>query len=148
MGIIGSTLFSQAQVVFRGKVLDKESITPLSGVEIYCSNTNNLVSTGKDGTFEISYEEKAAYQIILFKESYETNYQTINLNDSTIKDIYLSRLSVDLPAVEIAAQKKEWFALKQLQDVEGTQINAGKKSEVVVMDLIEGNLANNVSRQI
>jgi len=57
-------------------------------------------------------------------------------------------LQLDLEAVDIIARRQEYFAIKQLNDIEGTSIFAGKKSEVVLLDLVKGNLALNNSRQV
>jgi len=45
-------------------------------------------------------------------------------------------------------KRQEVFALKQLKKVEGTAIYAGKKTEVVLLEGITGNLASNNTRQI
>lgn len=53
-----------------------------------------------------------------------------------------------LDEVEIIKQKKRDFAVRKLRDVEETRIFAGKKNEVILMDLKLGALALNNSRNI
>ena len=48
----------------------------------------------------------------------------------------------------VKANNQKIFQLSKLKDVEGTAIYAGKKSEVISMDLSMANLASNNSRQI
>ena len=55
---------------------------------------------------------------------------TINTQDSQYLKIALNELSVNLSEVEITAKKRKVFELRRLQDIEGTSIYAGKKTEV------------------
>ena len=50
--------------------------------------------------------------------------------------------------VVVTQRKEKVFGLKQLKPVEGTAIYAGKKSEVVLLSNVQGNLASNNARQI
>jgi Fe(3+) dicitrate transport protein len=50
--------------------------------------------------------------------------------------------------VNVNGGKKETFGVTRMKAVEGTTINAGKKSEVIVMTDITANTATNNSRQI
>ena len=53
-----------------------------------------------------------------------------------------------LSEVIIKGQKIREFELQRLNDVEGTSIYAGKKTEVILVDQSMANLASNNSRQI
>ena len=44
--------------------------------------------------------------------------------------------------------KKKIFQIKRMQDYEGTSVFAGKKNEVILLDLSMANLASNNARQI
>jgi Fe(3+) dicitrate transport protein len=53
-----------------------------------------------------------------------------------------------LSDVNVRAEKGKTFGITRLKAVEGTTINAGKKSEVIILDDITANKATNNSRQI
>lgn len=55
---------------------------------------------------------------------------------------------VDLDAVEVTVQKDNSFGVSRLNNVEGTTIFAGKKSEAVYLQDLNANLAGNNSRQV
>jgi len=89
------------------------------------------------------------YQIIVQSLEYNTDTITAEIVDRDISvNVVLTGLSNTLTAVEIRARKKELFALSRLRSVEGTAIYEGKKTEVVLLDEIVGNLAANNPRQI
>ena len=54
----------------------------------------------------------------------------------------------ELSEVVVSAKRKEVFLLKKMGDFEKTEIYAGKKTEVILIDQSMANLAANNSRQI
>ncbi len=135
------------QYSISGQVVDNEGVK-ISQVELFDLTSSREESSDFEGSFVFTDLEKGFHEIVIYSESYNTQHLAINLSSNIDTIITLTPLSVDLSAVEIAAKRKELFAIKQLKDVEGTAIFAGKKSEVVVLDLIKGNLASNNSRQV
>ncbi|NBU52723.1 MAG: hypothetical protein EBS24_08895, partial [Chitinophagia bacterium] len=77
-------------------------------------------------------------------------YKTLNLNLSIEKDtsIYISLepLSETINEVLISAKRKEFFALRNLDEVEGTAIYSAKKTERVFVDDMLANKATNNPR--
>jgi Fe(3+) dicitrate transport protein len=55
---------------------------------------------------------------------------------------------IDLNEIEISTQKDNSFGISRLNNVEGTTIHAGKKSEVIYLEDLNANLAANNSRQV
>lgn len=55
---------------------------------------------------------------------------------------------IDLDEVTIQVEKDNTFGISRLNNVEGTTIYAGKKSEAVYVQDLNANLASNNSRQI
>ena len=87
--------------------------------------------------------------MIIFKEQYQVLDTTLLTDDSNkTYRLQLFPLALELSEVEIKARRKELYAIRQLRDLEGTRVNAGKKTEVVVLDKIIANKAINQSRQI
>lgn len=65
-------------------------------------------------------------------------------SDSTKK----KKKTINLTEIEISVQKDNTFGISRLNNVEGTTINAGKKSEAIYVGDLNANLAANNSRQI
>jgi len=145
--LLGSFI-TTAQVNLNLMFVNESNSKPIVGVSVFCETTQQLTNSDADGSTKISLNTKGDYKFIFFAEAYKTKQLTLILNKDSSLIITLKKLSVELSAIEIAAEKKERFAIKQLKDVEGTSIYAGKKTEVVLLDLVKGNLASNVSRQI
>jgi Fe(3+) dicitrate transport protein len=56
--------------------------------------------------------------------------------------------TIDLNEIEVNTQKDNSFGISRLNNVEGTTINAGKKSEAIYLEDLNANLAANNSRQV
>jgi Fe(3+) dicitrate transport protein len=59
-----------------------------------------------------------------------------------------STATIKLNAVIIEANKENNFGITRLKQVEGTAIYAGKKSEVILIEDVNGNIATNNTRQV
>ena len=145
--LLGSFI-TTAQVNLNLMFVNESNSKPIVGVSVFCETTQQLTNSDAEGSAKILLNTKGDCKFIFFAEAYKTKQLTLILNEDSSLIISLKKLSVELSAIEIAAEKKERFAIKQLKDVEGTSIYAGKKTEVVLLDLVKGNLASNVSRQI
>ncbi|NNE27900.1 MAG: TonB-dependent receptor [Saprospiraceae bacterium] len=130
------------------EVSDKETGKAVQGIEVFQSATGRIYSSNEAGLVEIKDVSQQEQGFVIFGLSHNTIDTSFLIVSDTMISIEVSKLNVQLSTVEIGARRKELFALKRLQDVQGTAIYAGRKTEVVLMDLINGNLANNVSRQI
>jgi len=137
-----------SQVKITGEVRDAQTNTPIEGVEVFDDISAQVVVTDDKGVFVFENLSIGDHVLTLFGINYNTYIHVINAQKDELIKLTLDKLSYDLSAVEIAAKKEELFALKKLKDVQGTSIYAGKKTEVVVLDLIAGNLASNKSRQV
>src|SRR5690606_7002304 len=98
--------------------------------------------------FEIVNLEEGTYEFAVFGFDHEIIDRTINITGNTEVDFELFPLSESLSEVVLTNRREQIFALRQLRKVEGTAIYAGKKSEVVLLDKVAGNLAANNARQI
>jgi len=68
--------------------------------------------------------------------------------DSLLLDSLKRKKVIDLNEVEVKIQKDNSFGISRLNNVEGTTINAGKKSEAIYLEDLNANLAANNSRQV
>lgn len=142
------SLSSFAQYTLSGKVISSETENPVPQAEIYNRTTGNLVIADKDGNFSISSLPAGTYDLAVFSYQSEVLEEKIALSEDMQVVFELAPLGETLSEVVLIQRRKEIFALRNLRKVEGTAIYAGKKSEVVLMEEITGNLAANNARQI
>ena len=134
----------QSQV--SGTVYSEDNI-PINKVQIYNSNGGLLAETNTKGFFEFPLN-KDQISVLIYSENFKLKELTIFSNKSTNLKILLNSFTEELSEIQIKARKKKVFELKRLQDVVGTSIYAGKKTEVILVDQSMANLATNNARQI
>ena len=136
-----------AQVSLTGRVISEQG-TPLIDAEVYLKGPGLRTTTGSDGRFAINAVRPGVYSLVVFAFEYQISELQIDLSESLEIEVVLQSLGMELSEVVLMEQREERFALERLQKVEGTAIYAGKKSEVVLLDNLTGNLAANNPRQI
>jgi len=129
-----------------GTVYSEDNI-PINKVQIYNSEGGLLAETNSKGYFEFSLN-KDQLSVLIYSENFKLKELTIFLNKSTNLKIILNSFTEQLSEIQIKARKNKVFELKRLQDVVGTSIYAGKKTEVILVDQSMANLASNNARQI
>ncbi|WP_291965042.1 TonB-dependent receptor domain-containing protein [Maribacter sp.] len=131
-----------------GQITDEDG-TPVSDAELYIKELERLETTNSEGYYSVESLLAGTYTIVVFAYEFEILEQDVVLNGNTTFNVTLQRLKVNnLSEVVLTQKREEVFNLKQLKKVEGTAIYAGKKSEVVLLEGITGNLAANNPRQI
>ncbi|MEM9078111.1 MAG: TonB-dependent receptor [Bacteroidota bacterium] len=144
--LLSASVFSQITV--NGIITDKEG-TPILDAEVYIRQTQTLGITEEDGRFTIENIEAGIYDFVVFAYGFRVLEQTVELSASSELQFQLETLAVqELSEVVLTQEREKVFALQKLKTVEGTAIYAGKKSEVVLVGNIPGNLAANNPRQI
>ncbi|MCC8358584.1 TonB-dependent receptor [Salinimicrobium sediminilitoris] len=142
------SLSAVAQFSLSGKIISSETQAPVPDAEIYNRTTGNLISTDENGRFVIEDLPAGNYDLAIFSYQFQVLERKIELSEDREIVFELAPLAETLSEVVLIERRKEIFALRNLKKVEGTAIYAGKKSEVVLMEEITGNLAANNSRQI
>ncbi len=137
-----------AQFSLSGKIISSETQAPVPDAEIYNRTTANLITTDENGRFVIEDLPAGTYDLAIFSYQFQVLERKIDLSEDRKIVFELAPLAETLSEVVLIERRKEIFALRNLKKVEGTAIYAGKKSEVVLMEEITGNLAANNSRQI
>tara|TARA_R110002051_G_scaffold56554_5_gene105288 strand:+ start:11142 stop:13613 length:2472 start_codon:yes stop_codon:yes gene_type:complete len=146
LALVSFPLFGQIQI--SGQVTDEQG-NPIPDAELYIKELERLETTDSEGSFLVQNMAMGTYTIVVFAYEYEILEQDVVINGNTTFNVQLQRLKVNaLSEVVLTQKREEVFALKQLKKVEGTAIYAGKKSEVVLLESITGNLAANNPRQI
>lgn len=142
----GLPLWSQTTI--SGSVLNNKGL-PVQDAEVYLKEVELLRNTDTDGYFEFTNLQGGKYTLIVFAYEYQVFEKELTFDESLNLNIQLDPIKAEeLSEVVLTQQREKIYALKQLRKVEGTAIYAGKKSEVVLLEGITGNLAANNPRQI
>ena len=138
--------FCLGQDKVSGYVLDEDTNLPINNVAIYDNNSDQIYYSDNDGYFEF-IKNKNTVEIVFFIEGYillskQLDEDNVNLN------IKLSSRVEQLNEVVVRANKKKIFQIRRMKDFEETSVFAGKKNEVILLELSMANLASNNARQI
>ena len=137
----------QSQFSVRGRVVDPQQ-NPIEEVEVFLVESGDVTRSDLQGFFEFKQVSPGAYTLTAFGFGYKLYESSVELSSDQTLSIVLEPFAEQLSEVVVMEQRKKLFALRSLKKVEGTAIFAGKKSEVVQLDLITANLAANAPRQI
>ena len=140
------TNFCFAQEKVSGYVYDNDTNLPISKVAIYDSNNEQIYYTDNEGYFEFRKNTNTV-EIIFFLEGYILLSKELDGNNINL-DIRLSSRVEQLNEVVVRANKKKIFQIRRMKDFEETSVFAGKKNEVILLELSMANLASNNARQI
>ncbi|MEM7185701.1 MAG: TonB-dependent receptor [Bacteroidota bacterium] len=136
-----------SQNTLSGVVSNNEN-DPLPEVEIYINELGAYTTSDDNGNYRFENIPDGSYEISAFGFNYELVQFPVEITGNTTFNVRLEPLAEELSEVLITRRRERIFALRSLRKVEGTAIYAGKKTEVVQLDGISGNLAANAPRQI
>lgn len=144
------TVSSYAQsVTLRGQITTAGSTEALDGVSVYLDEVNKLKITDAQGYYEFNQLDTGTYTLTLFAEGFNTVTTQVNLTQPLqFFNLAMDSLTLTVDAVEIQAVAQDNFGLRRLYNVEGTAIYAAKKSEVIDLEQVLGNLATNNAREV
>lgn len=137
----------QAQFTLKGKILNEESQSPMSSIQVWDKASGKKSISDVDGNFKFDNLEAGEHTLIFLIDNYSYQEKSFNLKADLEKTFRLKK-SISLSEVVIQAKKRELFELRRLKDVEDLQINAGKKTEVILIDQVVGNKSNSNARQV
>lgn len=115
---------------------------------VILKNTAIVVTTDASGNYVIKNVKGGDYSLSVSNIGYESQTKDIKINSDITVNITLKPAVYELSNVDVSTQKEKTFGVTRLKAVEGTTINAGKKSEVIVLGDITANAATNNTRQI
>nr|WKN35400.1 TonB-dependent receptor [Tunicatimonas sp. TK19036] len=136
-----------AQYTVEGQIKN-ESGNPASDAAIILDQATTAVFTDESGYFTIGDVTGGSHGLIVFKYGYTTDTLTIEVPLSESIEVTLTELSQELEEVVINQDAASAFGIKRLNMVEGVGIYEAKKTEVIVVDKIQGNVAANTARQV
>lgn len=137
-----------AQIKISGQVKDAANGKIIDWAQIFNKVTTKISNTNADGVYEMTVDSAGVYPVIAFAFGYQVIDTLINVQGSMTLNFNLNGLSKELSEVEIIQAREEVFNISRLRAVEGTAIYAGKKSEIILLNGLVGNLASNNARQV
>lgn len=142
-----NALYSSAQTyVINGSVK-----TPLgkgvANATVALKNTAYATRCDSDGNYRLN-TTAGNYTLTATAVGYKAESRNIKVEGNVTVNLTINENVQELNNVDVKANKEKTFGVTRLRAVEGTTINAGKKSEVIVMDDVNANKSTNNSRQL
>lgn len=115
---------SLSQIIVSGFITDKNTGESLIGANVFISNSNNGVSTDKNGFYSIVIDDNQlnSIDIIIQYLGYAPIQKNINLNSkSIISDFELLPANIQIQATEIKGEKESRQTVTQYSSIKVTQ---------------------------
>ena len=116
-------------------------------VKVYEKTSGFITRVKVNEPFELIFKASSV-ELIFVTEGYPSINRVIDFSKKEQSVIKIELKVEELSEVVISAKRREVFLLKRLEDFQQTEIYAGKKNEVILIEQSMGNLASNNSRQI
>ena len=140
-----ASLFSQNLV--KGIVsIDNETESDFV-IRVYEKTIGYITQININELFELEFNSSSV-ELIFVSDGFPSINRLIEFNENKNSFINVELKVEELSEVVLSAKRKEVFLLKRMDDFEQTEIYAGKKNEVILIEQSMGNLASNNSRQI
>ncbi len=141
-------LLSSQTAIIQGKILDKENNEEINSVEIFIDELGKTIEVNGKGEYLIKDIPYGNYVMRIFAEEYSNLIYELKVDQEIIEmDFYLEKLSIQLETTTIT-DKKEDEGIGKLRNVEEFGLYGGKKSEVIRIESIIGNVSTNNPREI
>ena len=143
--LFSTTLFSQK--ILKGIVVLNDNIESSLEVNIYEKTNGFLSKVRTNEQFELELFSSSP-ELIFVSDGFPSIKKLIDFNKNENPFLRVELKVEELSEVILSAKRREVFLLKRMDDFEKTEIYAGKKNEVILIEKSMGNLATNNSRQI
>lgn len=121
----------------------------VANASVILKNTTYRTTCDSLGSYQLKNIKPGNYSLLITAVGYKPLSKNIDITDLGITLNFTLEVSIQLlQDVNVKGDKEATFGVTRLRAVEGTTINAGKKSEVVVLDDVTANTATNNTRQI
>ncbi len=131
-----------------GTVTNRAGI-PIDAASLYLQETGELIVTGRDGQYAFDGLPLKTITLIVFAEGFQTLTLPIETPDGRAFDILMDSLAITTQTVTInGLADQQQYGLRRLNNVEGTAIYAARKTEVIELGNVVGNLATNNAREV
>lgn len=140
-----AALFSQNLV--EGIVVLEDKTLSSQKVKVYEKTKGYIAQITTNESFKFEFYS-SNIELIFVAEGFPSVKQSIDFNERVDSFVRIELKVQELSEIVLSAKRKEVFLLKRMEDFEQTEIYAGKKNEVILVEQSMGNLASNNSRQI
>jgi len=120
----------------------------IANASVALKGTSYATICDSSGNYHFNNLKPGNYVLQVSAVGYQLAAKEFQITQNLRANVSLELLVQQLNDVNVNAQNGNTFGITRLKAVEGTTINAGKKSEVIVMDDIVANKAANTTRQI
>jgi len=120
----------------------------IAGASVVLKNTSYRTACDVAGNYRLPDVAAGNYTIEVSSVGFKQITRAVKINTDIVTDLVMEEAVEQIRDVDVKAGKEKTFGITRLNSVEGTTINAGKKSEVIVLDDVTGNKATNNTRQI
>lgn len=146
--VLSVSSYGQNTATLSGTVnCDDDGVEMMSTVVI--NNGLFQVYTDENGDYKLSGLPVGKVHITVFCHGFEKLNDSIVLKSGDNElNFKLNPIDKQLKSITVKDHTGENFSMKRLKSIEGTSIYAGKKNEIIELDQVSGNKANNNSREI
>lgn len=134
------------QIIFKCVLYNESNGLIVPNLEMTLNKKN--YSCDSNGTFEIMVDAGIAHELIIKNENFKPFVRKFLIKKDTTLSVFLVPNQIQLDEVTVTTEKDNNFGISRLNNVEGTTIYAGKKSEAIYVQDLNANLAANSSRQV
>ena len=121
---------------------------PVPNASISLTGSGYSTACDSAGNFTLQDIKSDKYLLNVSAVGYLTVSKQLSVDRNLVVNITLEENVYQLNAITVKADSQKTFGITRLKSIEGTTINAGKKSEVIVLDDVDANKASNITRQI
>ncbi|MCI5056716.1 MAG: TonB-dependent receptor plug domain-containing protein, partial [Flavobacteriales bacterium] len=127
-----------------------EANTTIPEVAIIINGESEKYKTNDKGRLKLELPNSISYQITVFQFGFEKfDFEIPEGSKNFKKTIRLKSLQKEIKTIKIQAKREEEiFGIAKLKQIDGAAIYAGKKSEVISMDRVNGNKSNGNAREV
>jgi Fe(3+) dicitrate transport protein len=139
---------SQSTGNIKGSITDSRQ-SPLSQVNITLDKTNFNTTTNSKGEYGIADIPPGSYRITISHIGYQSiKRDIIIMKNETVDYSYaLQSSTAEIPSVEVFGERRT-SNIARLPEISGTNIYSGKKNEVLLLDSMNADLAQNRARDV
>jgi Fe(3+) dicitrate transport protein len=139
---------AQSTGTIKGSIRDNGK-SPLPQVNIALDKTNFNTTTNSQGEYVINNIPPGSYRIIISHIGYQSIKRdiTVIINETAEYSYTLLARTTEIPSVEVYGEKG-LFNVARLPEISGTAIYSGKKNEVLQLDGMNADLAQNRARDV
>jgi Fe(3+) dicitrate transport protein len=150
VNLICLTLSVKAQTFsITGKIITEEKKEALPEVTVSLKSVGHFTLTDENGIYKLKNIKPGTYTLVAYIFGYEQIEKQVMIRDKNLTIDFILRDKIhELDSINVVGKKEKLDGVTHLNDVEGTAIYAGKKTELIEMKNITANTATNNSRQI